>query len=292
MNPTLFQKNRLLSELCTLGIGGTADFYIEIRSIDEMKEALSQCHTGNLHYFILGKGSNCLFDDEGFNGAILHNKIDFFEHSSPGSFHIGAGYSFSLLGTQTARLGFGGLEFASGIPASVGGAVYMNAGANGGETSTYLESVDYIDERGNFHILRKEELQFSYRYSSFQNLKGAIVGATFALQPSGTARKQQIEIVRHRQNTQPYKDKSAGCIFQNPPQNFAGQLIDQCGLKGAQFGGAKVSNLHANFLINAGNATSKDFLELISHIQRQIHEQTGIQLKSEVRYVASKRIPR
>lgn len=289
MTPINFQQNKSLKQLCTLGIGGLAAFYVEVRSIVEMQETIKQCLLLNLDFFILGKGSNCLFDDEGFNGVIIHNKIDFFEHSSE-IFHVGAGYSFSLLGTQTAKLGFGGLEFAAGIPASVGGAVNMNAGANGGETCDFLISVDFVDEKGNLHLLKKEELQFSYRHSPFQQLKGSIVGATFSLEPSESARSKQLEIVKYRQSTQPYKDKSAGCIFRNPYRGSAGQLIDSCGLKGYQIGGAQVSDLHANFLINSQQATSKDFLALMTHIKEEIERKKGIKLQSEVCYVPFQRI--
>ncbi|MGK5595081.1 MAG: UDP-N-acetylmuramate dehydrogenase [Parachlamydiaceae bacterium] len=288
----IFQTNKPLGEVCTLGIGGQADLYLEVRTVEMMQLAIRHCRQQSTSYFILGKGSNCLFDDEGFQGAVLHNKIAFFENLNDGQFHVGAGYSFSYLGTQTARLGFGGLEFASGIPASVGGAIFMNAGANGGQTFDYLLSVDYIDETGQLHLLPKNEINHSYRFTSFQEKKGVIVGATFSLPPSAEARKKQISLLQYRQKTQPYKDKSAGCVFQNPPGHHAGLLIDQCGLKGSSYGGAKVSEIHANFLINANRASSKDFLSLIQQIQMTIEDKTGIKLKSEVRYVPSGRISR
>lgn len=267
-----------------------AAFYVEVRTVAEMQEALKQCAKLKLDFFILGKGSNCFFDDEGFHGVIIHNKIDFFKHSAE-IFHVGAGYNYSLFGTQTARLGYGGLEFAAGIPASVGGAVYMNAGANGGETSAFLLSVDYVNEQGEFYCLKRKELDFAYRSSSFHQLKGAIVGATFCLEPSETARQKQIEIVKYRQTTQPYKDKSAGCVFRNPEIDSAGQLIDSCGLKGFQIGGAQVSDVHANFLINSSQASSKDFLDLMIHVRKVIESKKGIKLQSEVCYVPAKRIP-
>lgn len=283
-----FQKNKSLKSLTTLGIGGLASYYLEIHSPEEMQKAICACQTAQLDYFILGKGSNCLFDDLGFEGAILHNKIDFFKELTPGIFHVGAGYSFSLLGTQTARLNWSGLEFASGIPASVGGAVFMNAGANGGETFDTLTSVDYIDENGIFKQLPKDSLTFGYRSSSFQNIKGAIVGATFSLQPSMQARERQLEIIRYRQKTQPYKDRTAGCIFRNPSSDSAGKLIEMAGLKGFGIGGAKVSEMHANFLVNADAATSQSFLELIAFVRQAVEEKTGIRLESEVRHVPNR----
>ncbi len=280
-----FQREKLLSELCTLGIGGPARYFAEVRAIEMMQKALQECRKADIPYLVLGKGSNCLFDDRGFNGALLLNKIDFLETPAPGLFHVGAGYSFSLLGTQTARQQWAGLEFASGIPGSVGGAVFMNAGANGRETCESLLSVDYIDENGSLHVLKREELQFSYRHSPFQELQGAIVGATFSLTHDPTARERQLKIIQYRKETQPYSDKSAGCIFRNPSCGHAGALIDQAGLKGKQCGGAKVSEMHANFLINADKATAEELLQLIEIVQQEVMRHHGIALEAEVRCI-------
>lgn len=280
-----FQKDKLLKEICTFGIGGPARFYIEVRTVEEMKNALLYCQSESLPFFILGKGSNSLFDDRGFAGVVIHNKIDFKEEKTPGLFHVGGGYNFSLLGVQTARVGWSGLEFASGIPGSVGGAIFMNAGANGKETCDTLTSVDFLTFDGHFQVLKKEDLYFSYRTSSFQSLRGAIVGGTFSLKAQPEARQKQIEIITYRKNSQPYSDKSAGCIFRNPECGHAGALIDQSGLKGLQIGGAKVSEIHANFVVNTDQAKTQDVLELIDQIKKQVKNQTGIDLESEVRYI-------
>lgn len=285
MHPSPFQKDIPLNKYCTFGIGGPARYFLEVTSISQMQQAIALCSKDNIPFMVLGKGSNCLFDDRGYNGAVLLNKIDFFEELSPGMFHVGAGYSFSLLGVQTARKGWGGLEFASGIPASVGGAVYMNAGANGGETCQHLDSVDYVNDTGELLCLKRNELHFTYRHSPFQNRKGAIVGATFALKQHSEARKRQIEIVNTRKKTQPYGAKSAGCVFLNPACGHAGALIDKCGLKGTSIGGAQVSEIHANFLVNAGEASCKDMLALIDHVKRQVKEHAQVDLSSEVRYI-------
>lgn len=281
----IFQENKPLSQLCTFGIGGPARHFLEVRTVEEMRQALASCREKKWPYFILGKGSNSLFDDHGFNGAVLLNKIDFMKSLDGNRFHVGAGYSFSLLGSQTARQGLAGLEFASGIPGSVGGAVFMNAGANGKETCESLETVDYMNEDGELQILSKEQLYFSYRTSSFQKMTGVILGATFKLTNCETARSKQLEIITYRKKTQPLSDKSAGCVFRNPSCGHAGALIDQSGLKGIHIGGAKVSELHANFIVNAGNATSKDVMELINLIKNQVKEKTGMHLESEVRVV-------
>lgn len=281
-----FRENIPLKDYCTFHIGGPARYFFEVRTIDEMQQAIHWCRKNETNYFILGKGSNCLFDDKGFNGAVILNKIEFIENPSSGVFHAGAGYSFALLGVQTARKGWSGLEFASGIPASVGGAVYMNAGANGTETCQTITSVDYIDEEGNLMIIPRKELAFSYRHSPFQGRKGAIVGATFTLEPKPEARKQQIEIVNKRKQTQPYGSRSAGCVFLNPASGHAGKLIEECGLKGLNVGEAQVSPVHANFLINTGNATCNDMMALIALVQTRVKESKGVELHSEVRRIS------
>lgn len=161
----------------------------------------------------------------------------------------------------------------------------MNAGANGRETCHSLISVDYISDKGEQQTLHKEELVFTYRTSSFQKMKGAIVGATFALNSLATARQTQLEITKKRIKTQPYGDKSAGCVFRNPDCHFAGALIEQSHLKGATVGGAKVSELHGNFIVNTGGATSQDVLTLIQTIQKKVKEYTGKELESEIRFI-------
>lgn len=280
-----FQKQKALSALSTFGIGGCAAYFLEVRSYTEMQNAIQTCRENALPYHILGKGSNSLFSDHGFNGAILLNKIEFITQVQPGKFHAGGGSSFSLLGSQTARQGWSGLEFASGIPASVGGAVYMNAGANGTDTSQTLISVDFVDAAGSLKTLYKDQLHFSYRHSSFQQLQGAIVGATFQLTPSASARETQLSIIRYRQATQPYGQKSAGCIFQNPTCGYAGALIEACGLKGKRIGGAQVSTMHANFIINADNASAKDVLALIKLVRDEVALKQGVTLESEVQII-------
>lgn len=280
-----FQKGKLLKDICTFGIGGPARIYIEVKTVEEMQAALRYCHQGKMPFFTLGKGSNCLFDDRGFDGVVIHNKIDFKEQKPSGIFYVGGGYSFSLIGAQTAREGWSGLEFASGIPGTVGGAIFMNAGANGKETCESLISVDFITPEGDYQTLKKENLHFAYRTSTFQSLAGVILGATFALTPAPDARQKQLEIISYRKKTQPYNDRSAGCIFRNPHCGHAGALIDKSGLKGTQIGGAKVSEMHANFIVNTENAKASDVLELIKYIKKHVKNHSGVDLESEVRYI-------
>ncbi|HRD55941.1 MAG TPA: UDP-N-acetylmuramate dehydrogenase [Parachlamydiaceae bacterium] len=275
----------MLSEISTFGIGGPAKYFIEADSKDLLSQAILESKKQNIPYLIVGKGSNTLFSSKGFNGLVIHNKIYFLKQLSPLSFEAGAGYSFSLLGTKTAQAELSGLEFASAIPASVGGAVFMNAGASGQETANSLTSVDFLHENGTIETFLRENLLFSYRTSPFQQKKGAILSAVFTLKSSSLARSTQLEMISKRRKTQPYQEMSAGCAFRNPEKNHASYLIDSLGLKGLSVGDAKVSDLHANFIINAQKATSEDVLELIQIIQEKVKEQTGIQLESEIKYI-------
>lgn len=275
------QKNRFLSEFSTFGIGGPIRDFVEATTVEEMEEAMS--YRGAK--LIVGKGSNCLFDDRGFDGLVILNKIDFC-HWKDCEVTVGSGYSFSLLGVQSARKQLSGLEFASGIPATVGGAVFMNAGANGEETCGVLKSILYFD--GVRHEFSRHELQFGYRKSPFQQMKGAILAATFSLKPLLEARQSQLQIVEYRMKTQPLKEKSIGCIFRNPVGGSAGALIDQCGLKGISIGGAKVSEIHANFIVNHASASSEDVKKLIQLVQEKVFKHTGVSLAPEIRMIDAK----
>lgn len=279
-----FQKSVSLAKYSHFGIGGEARLFTAVNTIDELSETLAFCYREKLPFHILGKGSNSLFDDEGFDGLVIYNKIQFLEIEGPEIF-VGAGFSFSLLGVKTARKGLSGLEFASGIPASVGGAIFMNAGACGSETKDTLSEVTFVDERGEVQNFAREQLTFSYRYSSFHKMKGAIAAARFSLALSDAARGKQLDFVAYRTKTQPYDTMSCGCVFRNPPNHSAGALIERSGLKGKKIGGAKVSNLHANFIINEENATAKDVLALAKYVQKHVKEQTGFDLEMELRKI-------
>lgn len=279
------EEGRLLKEFTTFGIGGPAKYFTPVTSIGELQEVIRFCSEKNLRYFVLGKGSNSLFSDQGFDGVVILNKIHFVEEKT-GEFYVGAGYSFSLLGSQTARKGWEGLEFASGIPGTVGGAVFMNAGANGAETFETLTEVTYVNEAGEIEVLPKSALQWSYRHTSFHERKGAIAAARFQLKPSTEARKKQLQLIDYRTKTQPYSDQSAGCVFRNAPQASAGRLIQECGLKGFSIGGAEVSTMHANFIVNKGSASADDVIALAKHVQNTVLDQTGQLLEMEIRVIS------
>lgn len=283
--PFPYQENIPLHSFSTFGIGGPAEYFTTVTSLSELRTVLTFCHQEQLPFFVLGKGSNSLFDDRGFKGIVIYNKIDFFEQKGP-QFIVGSAFSFARLGQITAKLGFSGLEFAAGIPATVGGAIFMNAGANGQQSSDTLQEIHYLSEEGKEIRLAKNELQFGYRTSSLQKRKGVIVEATFLLTPSTETKGKQRELLEYRIKTQPYSEKSCGCIFQNPKVGgSAGRLIEECGLKGFSVGGASISSLHANFIINSAGATARDVLSLIGKIKEKVYAKRGIVLEEEIRFI-------
>lgn len=238
---------------------------------------------------IIGKGSNCLFDDMGFDGCIVLNCIESLETIEPGLYRVGSGYPFNRLGMQCATEGFTGLEFAGGIPGTVGGAAYMNAGANGQETADTIDCVEIITSEGEHQMLKKSDLAFGYRSSPFQHMEdfAAITAVTFRLEVSESARGQQQEYLKRRKFTQPVGERSAGSVFRNPSDlNIsAAEFIERAGLKGYRIGGAMVSKKHANFFINCGGATSHEMLELIRLVKGTVFEGFGVELKEEILYV-------
>lgn len=277
-------RHQLLSKYSTFGIGGPASYFAVVSSIQELQEAFAFARKTGLSIHLLGKGSNSLFSDKGFDGLVLLCKID---HSSIEGTEVraGAGKSFAHLGIQTAKEGLSGLEFAAGIPAAVGGAIVMNAGAGGHELASVIKSVTFLSFSGELRVFTRDELDFSYRTSPFQQMRGAIVEATFSLFREKEAKERQKSLLSYRMSTQPYSEKSCGCIFRNPAGRSAGALIDACGLKGRTEGGAAVSELHANFIVNRGGATAEEVLSLARKVQECVKEQTGVELELELRIV-------
>lgn len=278
-------KNEPLSKHTTFGIGGPAHFFSYATSVEECAELFRWAQNQNLPFVTIGNGSNILFDDRGFCGLVIKNLLNKKIDLGDGFFQVESGFSFSRLGTQTAKLGYTGLEFAAGIPATVGGAIYMNAGASGQETIDTLKTVTFLHSTGEIEKITTKKETFSYRTSPFQSLQGTILEGLFQLNLAKDVRKAQIDQITYRKKTQPYKSPSAGCSFRNPEGNCAGALIEKAGLKGKSTGGAEVSTLHANFIINKGGATAQDVLNLITYIQETIHNKFQITLEKEVIYI-------
>lgn len=285
MESLVIQKNQPLSRFSTFRIGGPARYFTTVSNLKEMKEALAFCRHNSLKFFVLGKGSNSLFDDQGYDGLVIYNQMEGFKDLGEGHFEVESGFSFALLGTRTAKQGLSGLEFASGIPGTVGGAIYMNAGANEKETCDVLEKVLFLHEDGREEIFSREQLAFCYRKSPFHHMKGAILSGIFHLQENTEAQETQRSFLRYRVASQPYGQPSAGCVFRNPKGEAAGALIERLGLKGLQVGGAMVSEKHGNFIVNTGDATSQDVLHLVDQLRQKVRENAGVDLEPEVHFV-------
>lgn len=277
-------QNKSLKDLTSFKIGGKAKYFAAPETFDEMKEAWLYARQNNLKTFILGKGSNILFDDEGFSGLVIYNNINFLRIVK-NNIYAGGGYSFPSLGVQTVSNNLSGLEFAAGIPASVGGAIYMNASAFGQAISDSILSVTYLNEEGYVEIIKKENMQLGYRASVFQKRKGIILSGCFNLKTDQNAKEKQLDMLQRKRKAQPMNERNAGCIFKNPVNYPAGKLIEECGLKNYRIGGAKVSDLHANFIINEKDASSKDIINLISYIKQVVKMKKNILLEEELKII-------
>jgi UDP-N-acetylmuramate dehydrogenase len=278
-------QNKTLKELTTFKIGGQAKYFCAPQNFDEMKEALLFAKKNNLKTFILGRGSNILFDDEGFFGLVIKNDINFLRILKT-NIYVGAGYSFASLGIQTAYNDLSGLEYAAGVPGSVGGAIFMNASAYNQAVSDSISRVTYLDEDCKIASLKKDQMEFDYRTSIFQKRNVVILSCSFELNQDVYAKEKQMEILKKKRQTQPTNEKNAGCIFKNPNGFSAGKLIEECKLKNYQIGGAKVSDIHANFIINEKEASSKDVLNLILYIKKEVKNKKNIILQEEIKIIS------
>lgn len=280
---------KLLKDLSTWGIGGPCNYFIQVLDQTQLVSAIRFCHEHSIRFVVIGKGSNCLFDDLGFDGCVILNRIEFLEKEEPGLYRVGSGFRFNRLGVHCSNEGFTGLEFAGGIPGTVGGATYMNAGANGQETADAMHSVDIITMDGRLHRLNRTDLNFGYRSSPFQDMQelASITAVKFKLQPSGSAKRRQYEYMERRRISQPVGEQSAGSVFRNPLDVgvAAAELIEKAGLKGFRVGGAMVSKMHANFFINCGGSTSQDMLDLLALVKEKVDQKFAVQLKEEILYV-------
>lgn len=275
-----------LQKHTTIKIGGPADLFIEPTSVDGLLKSLEVLKDNNVKYTVIGRGSNLLIPDEGIRGAVIKLGTKFDDLKEEGNkISVAAGYPIIKLATVMSRKGLAGLAFAGGIPGSVGGAVYMNAGAHGSDISKILTRARILFEDGQIEWLSNEEMKFSYRTSVLQQERpGICIEAEFQLTESN---KEELvaELQKHkdyRRETQPWSYPCAGSIFRNPLPNYAGKLIEESGLKGHQIGGAKISDLHGNFIVNAEDSTYKDVMDLIEHIKKTIYDKHQIKMETEV----------
>lgn len=283
-----YQTGTLLCDYTTLKIGGPAKRFYQPETPAQAAEILKEAREQHEPVYILGNGSNVLFEDRGFNGWILQtSRLQGIENLGEGRVKVAAGVTNAQLSDWLAQNGLGGYEFASGIPGTVGGAVIMNAGAYGGEICDVLESVEWMDENGQVHETPASELDLSYRHSRFSDSFGIVLSAIFRFAPKDPdhIRSAMQDLHDKRWAKQPMEDASAGSTFKRPEKGYASALIHECGLQGLRVGDAMVSTKHAGFLINAGQATCTDFLELVSQVQKHVKEEKGVDLELEVRRV-------
>lgn len=282
-----FSPNEPMSRHTTFKIGGPADVFVSVRDADELAFCLAAAKAQNVPYFICGKGSDLLVSDGGVEGAVI-TLNDMRKTVIDGtSVTVEAGQSVQALCLTLQKAGLSGFEFAYGIPGTVGGAVYMNAGAYGGETADRVVSVKYLDASGEIKEITKENADFSYRNSVFQQNGGIILSAKFEF-CRGDSREildRMNGYLARRKAKQPLEFPSAGSVFRRPEGNFAGTLIEKSGLKGARIGGAAVSEKHAGFIVNTGGATSEDVKKLIEKIQKKVLSDSGVELQTEVIFI-------
>ncbi len=269
-------------------IGGPAEIYCTPKNAQQVQEIRNKCAELDVRTYFLGKGTNVLFADRGYDGVIIRIGESFGEiQVQDNVVKAGAGASLAKVCLAAADAGLAGMEFAFGIPGCVGGAVYMNAGAYNGEMKDILRDVTFLDENGHEITLEADALSLGYRTSAFAYMPWCILSASFRLVPGNTEeiRDKMSEYARRRAEKQPLDVPSAGSTFKRPEGAYASALIDQCGLRGYAVGDAAISEKHCGFVVNKGNATCADVLCLTDVVTKIVKEQTGFTLEKEIRVV-------
>ena len=280
-------ENEPMSRHTTFRIGGPARLFLKVGTEQALCRVTALCRRLEVCFFVLGSGSNLLVADKGFDGVVLHLAPPDFWQCSREENVIAAGAAMRMAAlTDFAReQGLSGLEFAHGIPGSVGGAAFMNAGAYGGEMKQVVLSCRALLQDGTVQTFAGESLQFGYRTSVFAENGGIVLSARFALKPDDpeAVEERMRDYLNRRRSKQPLEYPSAGRVFTRPEGYFAGALIEQCGLKGVSVGGAQVSEKHAGFIVNKGGATCADVCALVEKIQQTVLRETGVLLECEIR---------
>jgi len=281
------KKNVPLKEYTTFNVGGPADIFLIPQNEDSLRELTKIINKVDKRHFVLGKGSNIIVGDKGYRGIIIYTG-HLNEISVKGNKILAqSGATLKDIAEVAKENSLTGFEFASGIPGSLGGAVFMNAGAYGGEMNDVIKEVSAFDENGHKVVLPKNKLKLSYRNSIFQDNNYIIFDALLKLQKG---KKDKIiakmnELNQKRENKQPLEYPSAGSSFKRPEGHYTGPLIEKADMKGYQIGGAQVSKKHAGFIVNKGNATAKDIVTLIQKIQKEVYKISGVKLKPEPKFL-------
>ena len=277
-----------MKELTTMRVGGAADCVVYAKNIEDIKKVVRGCADNGVPLTVVGRGSNLIVRDGGLRGVVLQLGKDFGSIAvEENRITAQAGATLGALSRAALENGLEGLEFAEGIPGSVGGGVYMNAGAYGGEMAQVLTKVCVLQKDGTVAEMSKEELDMRYRHTKLMELGCVVLEAEFELKQGN---KEEIatrmaDFAQRRREKQPIQYPSSGSFFKRPEGYFAGKLIQDAGLKGTTIGGAQISELHAGFMINIGNATAGDILNLMEKVQNEVMAQFGVQLEPEVRII-------
>ena len=279
--------NEPMSKHTSFRIGGGAEVMAFPKSAGELSKILSACCQLNIVPAILGAGTNVLAPDDGIDGLVICLKdcMDGVEQLDDSHIRVAAGVTMTRAAVFAANLGLSGLEFAHGIPGTVGGGVYMNAGAYGGEICQGCQSVDVMDMQGNVSTYSANDMEFSYRHSILEDKGGIVISAVFNLIPKSQAEIKAMmkDLMARRSASQPLDLPSAGSAFKRPVGGYAAALIDQAGLKGYRIGDAAISEKHAGFAVNLGNATAQEVKDLLKQVSDIVFEKSGILLEPEVR---------
>ena len=277
-----------LSTQCTFRIGGKAKYAFYPSGGEELVRDVRACRAAGIRYCVIGNGSNTLFADEGFDGAMIFTQKMTRVEIESRKIRAGAGVPLMRLAIKAQRASLGGLAFAYGIPGSVGGAVYMNAGAYEQDIGSVIEHVLIYDaESDETRILTAEECDFSYRHSVFQTRDFIVLGVSFSLTPqeTGKIKAEMNDYMKRRREKQPLEYPSAGSVFKRYEGKFIAKMIDEAGLKGTRIGGAEISCKHAGFIVNRGGATAADVLALVELIRTTLREKEGVDPECEIRYI-------
>jgi len=288
MNQLELKKNISLSNFTTWRIGGPAEWIAEPKNDEEIKYLINWINKKKITCNIIGAGSNLLINDKGIKGLSLcmRQLKGIYIDKSTGIIEVRSGEMLPTLARKAAANGLHGLEWAVGIPGTIGGAVVMNAGAQGNCISQYVESITALSLNGEYKLMKATDLDFGYRYSLLQEEQLIVSSARLKLEAGHRESKiRQItnENFNHRLRSQPYKEQTCGSVFKNPEPLKAAKLIEELGLKGFRFGGAEISKIHSNFIINANKASSADVQGLIKYIQKKVLDAYGILLETEVK---------
>ncbi|HEY3368325.1 MAG TPA: UDP-N-acetylmuramate dehydrogenase [Symbiobacteriaceae bacterium] len=285
-DPGRIRENEPLSKHTTFRIGGPAEFLVEVNDRRELAQVLALARDQHLPIYILGNGSNLLVSDDGVRGFVLVLAGEFDSYAVSGTtVRAGGGYNLPKLATQVAKAGLGGLEFACAIPGTVGAGLMINAGAHGGDLSQVVTAATVIYPDGREATLSPQEIGFGYRTSRLEGTSAIVAEVMMALHAAESTAMQghMKHHLEHRRATQPLSLPNAGSIFKNPPGEYAGRLIEQAGLKGLTEGAAQVSEKHANFIVNLGNASARDVLVLMGHVRKTVQDRFGVRLEPEVK---------